>query len=103
VRVEQLYPFPREELTSLLGQLPNLKELWWVQEEPRNMGAWRYMLPLLSELSLGTKGTHPAVGFVGRAESASPATGYLQAHELEQKLLVQQALSREPREARNAR
>jgi 2-oxoglutarate dehydrogenase E1 component len=99
VRVEQLYPFPREELTQLVAQYSNLKELWWVQEEPRNMGAWGYMLPLLSNLALAVKGTAPSVGFVGRAESASPATGYVQAHELEQKLLVQQALTREAKHA----
>jgi 2-oxoglutarate dehydrogenase E1 component len=101
VRVEQLYPFPREELAALLARMPHLAELWWVQEEPSNMGAWRYVLPLLSELALGVKkAPTPSVGFVGRAESASPATGYLQAHELEQKLLVQQALTREAKNGR---
>src|SRR5215831_7810042 len=85
-QLEQLYPFPNEELKALLGQLPKASEVFWVQEEPKNMGAWRYMLPLLQELIA----SRPArLQFVGRVESASPATGFYEAHVLEQKQIVQ--------------
>jgi 2-oxoglutarate dehydrogenase E1 component len=92
-RVEQLYPFPRAELTQLCKSMPKLKELFWVQEEPRNMGAWRFAFPLLTELAAGTSKA-VTVGYVGRVERASPATGFLKTHELEQKLIVEEAMSR---------
>src|SRR5258707_510354 len=92
-RIEQLYPFPNEELKALLERLPNLSEVFWVQEEPKNMGAWRYMLPLLQEL-LSSRPGPPSLRFVGRVESASPATGFYEAHILEQKQIVEEALAR---------
>jgi 2-oxoglutarate dehydrogenase E1 component len=92
-RVEQLYPFPEEELVALLSQMPKLSELIWVQEEPKNMGAWRYIFPLLHNLaSFHVK--NAMIGFVGRTEAASPATGFVQAHNLEQQMIVEQALTR---------
>ena len=92
-RVEQLYPFPKQELQALMASMPKLQEIFWVQEEPRNMGAWRYVFPLLTELVTGASKTL-TVGYVGRVESASPATGFMKTHVLEQKLIVEEAMSR---------
>ena len=52
-RVERLAPFPDEEITRVLARYPNLTEIVWVQEEPRNMGAWTYVEPRLRELLQG--------------------------------------------------
>ena len=88
VRVEQLYPFPGNELRDLLGRYPSLGEVVWAQEEPRNMGAWTYMEPRLRDLL-------PAgvsLRYAGRPERASPAEGYPAAHNLEQQRIVGEAL-----------
>jgi 2-oxoglutarate dehydrogenase E1 component len=89
VRVEQLYSFPWVEIRAVLARYPRMEELVWVQEEPRNMGAWSYMAPKLQELA--PQGV--AVGFVGRPERASPAEGYPAAHVAEQSRIVQDALA----------
>ncbi|MFV8749294.1 2-oxoglutarate dehydrogenase E1 component [Nannocystaceae bacterium ST9] len=80
VRVEQLYPFDRtgEAIAAALARYPRASDVRWVQEEPRNMGAWHFMLPRLLELAAGRKLT-----YVGRPESASPATGSSEAHKME--------------------
>ena len=72
----------------MLARYPRMEELVWVQEEPRNMGAWTYLMPKLLELA--PDGV--AVGFVGRPERASPAEGYPAAHAAEQGRIVQEAL-----------
>ncbi len=97
-RVEQLYPLPAREISDLLKSMPNLRELYWVQEEPRNMGAWRYMSHRLEHL-VAEAGTERPIraSFVGRVETASPATGFHEAHLLEQKLIVDEALKMEAR------
>lgn len=91
VFLEQLYPFPREELLAELGCHRNARELIWVQEEPANMGPLNYVLPLLEKLSLSLP-----IRSVKRSASASPATGSMKAHELEQKTLVDLAFAGEP-------
>ena len=92
-RVEQLYPLPEEELRALLKSFSSLKEVFWVQEEPKNSGAWRYMLePLMTMVN--ELPSRPRLQYVGRPESASPATGFLSTHQYEQKLLVEEALTR---------
>jgi 2-oxoglutarate dehydrogenase E1 component len=88
VRVEQLYPFPRAQLLEALGRFAQATELVWAQEEPINMGAWPFLRPLLEELP-GQRKLRP----VARAESASPATGSLQSHELENKMLLDDAFA----------
>jgi 2-oxoglutarate dehydrogenase E1 component len=94
-RLEQLYPLPTDELRGLLASMPKLKEIIWVQEEPRNLGAWKYMSLRLQDLASAMRPREPIrVGFVGRVETASPATGFYQAHVIEQKLIVDEALSR---------
>jgi 2-oxoglutarate dehydrogenase E1 component len=88
VRLEQLYSFPEEELRAILAGYPDLAELTWVQEEPRNMGAWHYVQPRLRHLMApGLTLTH-----IGRPDRASPAEGYPSAHAAEQKRIVEEAL-----------
>jgi 2-oxoglutarate dehydrogenase E1 component len=89
VRVEQLYSFPWTELRDLLAKYPNLQELVWVQEEPRNMGAWTYMEPKLRELL--PKGA--ALGYAGRPDRASPAEGYPAMHAMEQARIIGDAIT----------
>jgi 2-oxoglutarate dehydrogenase E1 component len=93
VRLEQLYPLPEAELKEVFASLSKVKEIFWVQEEPKNSGAWRYLLEPLMTLTAELK-TRPTLKYVGRPESASPATGYPSTHAYEQKLLVDEALSR---------
>lgn len=89
-RVELLYPFPEGELLTLIGRYPNLKEIVWVQEEPRNMGARAHMFPRLMQVM-------PAAGirfgYIGRPERASPGEGYPAAHVAEQNRIVSTAVS----------
>ncbi|MFN0062992.1 MAG: 2-oxoglutarate dehydrogenase E1 component [Myxococcaceae bacterium] len=99
VRLEQLYPFPKTQLTAVLSSYPKLAQLIWVQEEPRNMGSWRYLLPKLSEMAQECS-QKPALSCVARVESASPATGFLKSHDLEQRLLVEQAMGIEANNVR---
>jgi 2-oxoglutarate dehydrogenase E1 component len=88
-RVEELYPFPAAELKRVLESYPELHELVWLQEEPRNMGAWSYMAPRLRELA----GRSITLAYVGRAESASPAEGSLIQHTIEQAHIITRALA----------
>jgi 2-oxoglutarate dehydrogenase E1 component len=92
IRLEQLYPFPRTALGEELKRYPNA-DVVWCQEEPANMGSWffvdRRIEKVLSEI--GHKAGRP--GYVGRAESASPATGLLRVHNREQARLVDEALT----------
>jgi 2-oxoglutarate dehydrogenase E1 component len=88
-RVELLYPFPREELATLIRGYPNLREIVWVQEEPRNMGPQKFMLPQLRELV----DPDVTVRDIGRPERSSPAEGYPAAHQAEQARIVAAALS----------
>jgi 2-oxoglutarate dehydrogenase E1 component len=83
-RVEQLYPFPAPELKDLIASLPKLDEIYWVQEEPQNMGAYFFVAPRIEELTRGR--FRPR--FVGREASASPATGSLDSHVIEQAMIV---------------
>lgn len=87
VRLEQLYPFPREALENLLKGYPNLERLIWVQEEPLNMGAWNYLRPRLRQL---TDDRLP-LQYVGRPESSSPAEGSSAAYRVNQQALIEQA------------
>jgi 2-oxoglutarate dehydrogenase E1 component len=90
VRVEQLYPFPAHELRDVLDAYPNAEDVWWVQEEPQNMGAWDFVYRRLREIL--PAGHAPR--YVGREDAASPATGSYKIHQSEQVELVTRALSR---------
>ena len=92
-RVEQLYPFPEEEIRDVLLRYPVDAEVAWVQEEPRNMGPWRFIQERLAPLA-GATGRELA--YVGRLESASPATGLGRRHQQEQAEIVRDALSETP-------
>jgi 2-oxoglutarate dehydrogenase E1 component len=96
-RVERLAPFPDEEITRVLARYPNLTEIVWAQEEPRNMGAWTYIEPRLRELlqgqGQGDRIERPLpLRYAGRPERASPAEGSLDRHGAEQARIIQAAL-----------
>jgi len=87
--VELLYPFAQEQLAKLISSYPNLKEVVWTQEEPRNMGGWKVMSKRLPEvLPEGVE-----LGYVGRPTRASPGEGYSIAHAREQERIVLTALT----------
>ncbi|MCG8509105.1 MAG: 2-oxoglutarate dehydrogenase E1 component, partial [Rhodospirillales bacterium] len=92
VRIEQLYPWPRQGLTQQISRYANA-EVVWCQEEPANMGAWAYVFPKLINIQekLGRDQVLPA--YVGRKEAASPATGLFSKHQQEQAFIVETALS----------
>ncbi len=85
-RVEQLYPFPKEELTAYIQTLPALKKVIWLQEEPINTGAWSFVRDYL----IDCVSTDIHVDHIGRPESASVAVGMLKLHVIEQKNLFEQ-------------
>ncbi|MBA3865124.1 MAG: multifunctional oxoglutarate decarboxylase/oxoglutarate dehydrogenase thiamine pyrophosphate-binding subunit/dihydrolipoyllysine-residue succinyltransferase subunit [Solirubrobacterales bacterium] len=88
-RVEVLYPFAKEKLEDVIAGYPNLKEIAWVQEEPRNMGAWKVMSRRMPDvLPEGVDLT-----YIGRPGRASPGEGYSGAHALEQERIVLTALT----------
>jgi len=90
VRLEQLYPFPYDEMNQAVQHYPSVKEIVWCQEEPRNQGAWRSNRHRIERV---LPAGQTQVEFAGRAPSASPASGYNSQHLIEQKRLVEEALS----------
>ena len=88
VRLEQFYPFPQPMIIDALSQYASASEIVWVQEEPRNMGAW----PFLHERLLALLREGQTLRYAGRPISASPATGSHHRHEEQQKALVEAAL-----------
>src|ERR1700731_1292150 len=89
--LDQLYPFPKNELRAEIARHPNAREIVWVQEEPANMGALSYVLPRIQHYIQGIP-----VRSVKRSASASPATGSAKAHELEQRTLITLAFTTGP-------
>ncbi|WP_199622284.1 2-oxoglutarate dehydrogenase E1 component [Paenibacillus alkalitolerans] len=87
-RVEQLYPFPEQELTKIIGRFRNLKEIVWVQEEPRNMGFWNYMESRIKAVAPDGM----PVRYIGRTERSSPAEGLSNVHKKEQRRILKEAL-----------
>jgi 2-oxoglutarate dehydrogenase E1 component len=87
VAIEQLYPFPADDLLAELDRFGDARDLLWVQEEPANMGALFFVVPRIERL---VRGRH--VRTVKRSASASPATGSAKAHQLEQARLLDLAL-----------
>ncbi|NOD30772.1 2-oxoglutarate dehydrogenase E1 component [Ruegeria atlantica] len=94
MRIEQFYPFPAHSLINELERFKNA-EMVWCQEEPKNQGAWTFIEPNIEWVlsRIGAKHTRPA--YVGRATSASPATGLASQHKAQQVALVNEALSLE--------
>ena len=87
IRLEQFYPFPQAMLVSAIEQYPNATEIVWVQDEPRNMGAWPFLHDRLAALTRSR-----TLRYIGRPISASPATGSHHRHEEQQQALVKAAL-----------
>ncbi|MEM7801388.1 MAG: thiamine pyrophosphate-dependent enzyme, partial [Chloroflexota bacterium] len=95
-RIEQLYPFPKTAIVELLNRYTKLEELVWVQEEPRNMGAWRFMQPRLEDIlpiKRGTKTKPVDFKYIGRRRFASPAEGYSTWHKLTQSQIIEDAFN----------
>jgi 2-oxoglutarate dehydrogenase E1 component len=84
IRIEQLYPLHIEKLRRLIEKYRGFDECFWVQEEPKNMGAWNYIAPYLQQYI-------PKIHYLGRSENATTATGSSKKHKQEQALLLEQA------------
>jgi 2-oxoglutarate dehydrogenase E1 component len=97
IRVEELAPWPRE-IGALVDQYPNVEEVVWAQEEPKNMGAWTYVQPRL-RASIGTVTT---LRYFGRPERSSPAEGYKSDHDVEQARIVKDVLTYAPASKKKA-
>lgn len=82
IRIEQLYPWPEEELSNIMNSYKYVNNIIWCQEEPCNMGAWSFVSNKIKNLH-----------YTGRKESASPATGYLSIHNKEQEQLIDRAIN----------
>ncbi|HET7141993.1 MAG TPA: multifunctional oxoglutarate decarboxylase/oxoglutarate dehydrogenase thiamine pyrophosphate-binding subunit/dihydrolipoyllysine-residue succinyltransferase subunit [Candidatus Limnocylindria bacterium] len=89
VRAERLYPFPTDDLGRVLGRYPNVERVSWVQEEPRNMGARKFVLPKIRHLVP----FRIPLGDISRPERSRPAEGYPAAHAVEQARIVHDALT----------
>jgi multifunctional 2-oxoglutarate metabolism enzyme len=88
VRLEQFYPFPLMRVQEVVAEYSSANQIVWAQEEPKNMGGWSFVEPRLEHLL--SQCERPI--YVGRAASASPATGSYAIHQLEQAKLVHEAL-----------
>jgi multifunctional 2-oxoglutarate metabolism enzyme len=88
VRVDQLYPWPYDQLDEILAGYPNARDIVWLQEEPENMGPWNFVKGRLYERFDDTHSIHR----VSRPESGSPATGSHAVHAQEQGQLIDRAL-----------
>jgi len=84
IRLEQLYPFPKKQLLSVLKLYSNARNICWVQEEPENMGAWSFILRTFTE-------TENRLMLAAREADSSPAVGFPQVHLSQQEKLVQRA------------
>ncbi len=90
LRIEQLYPFPHKAFAAELKNYPNVTELVWCQDEPKNQGAWFFVQHyILENMWDGQK-----LGYSGRAASASPAVGYAHLHQEQKKALVEGAFGK---------
>ncbi|TFU97397.1 2-oxoglutarate dehydrogenase E1 component, partial [Bacillus stratosphericus] len=89
VRVEQLYPFPYEEVQAELAKYPNAEDVVWAQEEPRNQGGFHQLRHRIEKVL----GRQQKLGYAGRPASASPAVGYMSKHVAQLKQLVEDAMA----------
>jgi 2-oxoglutarate dehydrogenase E1 component len=89
IRIEQYYPYPVKQIKKIFKSYINVKEVLWVQEEPKNMGAWSFLSQrLLNEIPDGCK-----LRYIGRPESASPAAGSSRTSSQQQIKIVQEVFS----------
>ncbi|MGF1471352.1 MAG: 2-oxoglutarate dehydrogenase E1 component [Rubrobacteraceae bacterium] len=86
-RVELLYPFPGDEVEEIIDGYPNLREILWVQEEPRNMGAWTFVEARIREIV----GEDPPIRYIGKPARPSPAQGSARFHKEEHARIIQRA------------
>lgn len=96
IRIEQYYPFPHDELKQELSRYLKHNddaEIMWAQEEPENMGAWRFVGPRIGDVldELGQECCR--IKYAGRPEAASPAAGYVSIHNAQQEKLIDEALT----------
>ncbi|MCF6137485.1 2-oxoglutarate dehydrogenase E1 component [Pseudalkalibacillus berkeleyi] len=89
LRIEQLYPFPEDEIIEQLEQYENLEEIIWVQEEPKNMGAWFYVESRIKSIA----SNRVTISYIGRPDRSSPAGGEPDVHKREQERILNQALN----------
>lgn len=89
-RVEQLYPFPEQAFRDIVSCYPNLREIVWFQEEPKNMGAWQYIQPYLASV---VKKGELEICYLGRPKRSSPAEGLADVHQSTQKRLLEDAIT----------
>jgi 2-oxoglutarate dehydrogenase E1 component len=92
VRIEQLYPIPVKQLEAILGKYNSGVEFYWVQEEPRNMGPWNFVLRVVSD--------DVKLNYVGRKPGASPASGYYKKHAEHQAAIISEAFGDEVSESK---
>ncbi|MDP1676630.1 MAG: multifunctional oxoglutarate decarboxylase/oxoglutarate dehydrogenase thiamine pyrophosphate-binding subunit/dihydrolipoyllysine-residue succinyltransferase subunit, partial [Bacteroidota bacterium] len=88
VRVEQFYPYPEKELRAIAEKYSNAPDVVWLQEEPKNMGAWHFLADRIRETILPSQ----KLRYAGRSASASTATGSLKRHQMEQEEMLKDAL-----------
>jgi 2-oxoglutarate dehydrogenase E1 component len=90
LRLEEIYPFPTNILKDLFNRYLNVKEIIWVQEEPKNMGAWNFVEPRINEIAPN----EIRVNYIGRRRRSSPAEGDPNVHKLDQSKIIHAALTR---------
>jgi 2-oxoglutarate dehydrogenase E1 component len=88
VRLEQFYPFPEDQLKTVLKKYSRLKNWYWVQEEPENMGGWQFIKPRLESV------TQRTLTYIGRKPASSPATGFPAIFKQEQNRIIEKAVGR---------
>ncbi len=93
IRLEQLFPFPLQEMKRVISSYPNAREIVWVQEEPKNQGGWYYIQS--RGTMIGCLSAQHVFGYAGRSYSASPAVGSMSLHLAQQQKLVEDALQPE--------
>jgi len=106
IRLEQLYPFPLQRLTDILRRYPDSAELFWVQEEAENMGAWYFVEEQMQSIISPGGNSAPIkrqLRYVGRPAAASPASGAQKVHNDQQEALIKEAFEATPSVVRKAR
>jgi len=99
VRIEQLYPYPQQRVREVMAQYPNLQEVVWTQEEPKNQGAWLFIAhQIYKDVTNFNKSI--TVRFAGREASAAPASGSPYLHAKQQAALVIDALCIDSKDAK---
>ena len=86
VRIEQFFPFPHDQLNTVVKKYPRAKNWYWVQEEPENMGGWQFIKPRLENI------TKQTLKYIGRKAASSPATGFPAIFKQEQNQIIEQAV-----------